>query len=46
MPHVRRQTENEEVDSEWRPVQDADVAYARQPTDLSDEEYQRLEAWY
>ena len=46
LSHVRLPTESEEIDSEWRPVQDRDVAHARRPKDLSDEEYQRLETWY
>lgn len=46
VPYVRPPTESEEIDSEWRPVQDRDVTQARSPKDLSDDEYQRLETWY
>jgi hypothetical protein len=46
LSHVRLPTESEEIDAEWRPVQDPDIAHARRPKDLSDEENQRLETWY
>ena len=37
---------NEERDPEWRPAEPADLAYARAPRDLTEEEEDRLETWY
>ncbi|MDP3212876.1 MAG: CPCC family cysteine-rich protein [Deltaproteobacteria bacterium] len=43
---VRPLQAGESRDPEWRPVQDADLRWARAPRDLSPQEYERVETWY
>jgi ribosomal protein S18 acetylase RimI-like enzyme len=43
---VRPPKADETRDPEWRPVQDSDVLFARNPGGLADEEWRRPDAWY
>ena len=44
--NVRPPGVEESRDPEWRPAVQSDLARARTPASLSDEEYRRLETWY
>ncbi len=43
---VRPPGSDEGRDSEWRPAVQKDLAHARVPRDLTDEEHARLDTWY
>ena len=46
LDNVRSPEADEARDVDWRPVQESDLRATRAPSELSAEEYGRIETWY